>query len=296
VGGVALAGAGVLGHFASGVAARVAATALPAEVEFLWLRSGGCMYQPNPAAGFPVGAVATACWLGDRTAARKAIVFGDSYAGAYDGFWDIVGNKVGLNINSVTTNWCVPTRNDDWTGRGETYWEQCRYNRKYFADNVAKFDVAIVGGNWIDYHAGGRLGSVVDLIQFAASQAKLVIVMAAPTQFDVSPIEVYTKSLLEKRPFDITKLPRSADVPEKAANDFLEAAVRGLPNVMFFDRDSIFTVGGAPSDVTEQNVPFSLEGNHLSKYGSKAAARAFFQSRKYREFAERVRALPPATP
>jgi hypothetical protein len=43
-------------------------------------------------------------------------------------------------------------------------------------------------------------------------------------------------------------------------------------------------------------VPFSLEGNHLSKYGSKAAARAFFQSRKYREFAERVRALPPATP
>jgi hypothetical protein len=42
--------------------------------------------------------------------------------------------------------------------------------------------------------------------------------------------------------------------------------------------------------VTDQNVPFSLEGNHLSKYGSKAAGLAFLRSPKYREFAERAQA------
>jgi len=295
VGAVALSAAGLFGHFMNGRSSRLVATAVPPDVEFLWLRSGGCMYQPHPPTGLSVGAQGTQCWLGDRTAGRKAIVLGDSYAGAYDAFWDIVGKQVGLNINSVTTNWCMPTRNDDWTGRGEIYQEQCRFDRRYFAENVAKFDVAILGGNWMDYLAIGRLAGVLDLIEFAASQAKLVVVMAAPTQWDVSPIEVYTRSLLEKRRFDITALPRSADALEKSANEFLESAVAKYSNVLFFDRDSLFTAAGVPSEVTDQNVPFSLEGNHLSKYGSKAAAIAFFRSRKYKQFAGLVRALGSAS-
>ena len=298
VGSVVLSAFGLVGHFTKGYAGRIPHAGIKPDIEFLWLKSGGCMYQPG--GDLPVGPRGVECWLGDKTPSKEgtktAIVFGDSYAGAYDGFWDVVGKATALRINSVTTNWCMPTRNQVWTGRGDIFLQQCLFDRRFFAENVSKYDVAILGGHWANYAAINKLDGVLDLIDYAASRTKLVVVMAAPKQFDVNPVEDYNKCLLEKKPFDITQVPATIDEGEVQANRLLEDASKRYKNVLFVDRDSMFTADGVPSDVTRDNVPFSLEGNHVSAFGSKAAGMAFLQSQKYKDLVTMLRSTSPSAP
>jgi len=274
---------GVVGHLVNikGHPGKTSVASARPTIEFLWLKTGGCMYQPGD--DLPVGAKGVECWVGDKTSSRTAIMLGDSYAGAYDALWDIVGKKSDLRINSVTTNWCMPTRNEAWMGRGDDHLKQCLFDRRFFADNVSKYDVAILGGNWMAYSTSSAFDGVLDLIDFAAKRTKVVVVMAAPKQFDVSPVEAYDKSLLEKKPFDINAVSTGLDAEEARANRLLEEASKKYENVLYVDRDSLFSIEGVPSDVTRDNVPFSLEGNHISGYGSKAAAASFLESQKYKD-------------
>jgi peptidoglycan/LPS O-acetylase OafA/YrhL len=288
LGSTGLAALGLVGHVTRGYSARFPNASL--KPEFLCLETGGCMYQPG--SDLLVGHRGLECWLGDKTSpsqsTKTGIVLGDSYAGAYDGLWDSVGKSAKLRINSVTTNWCMPTRNDDWYGGGDTFLRQCLLDRRFFAENVSKYDLAILAGNWASYVVVNRFGSVLDLIDFAASRTKLVVLMAAPKQFDVNPVDAYNKALLEKKPFDIRQIPTSADLEEVRANRLLEEASRRYKNVLYIDRESMFNVDGISSDVTRENVPFTLEGAHVSVYGSKAAGAAFVQSSKYRELVTRL--------
>lgn len=292
LGSAGLVAAGLVGVLTKGYSGRIPSASInrSPDIEFLWVKTGGCMYQPG--GDLPVGHRGVECWLGDKTASqtgtktgtKTAIIFGDSYAGAYDGLWDVVGKKTALRINSVTTNWCMPTRTKDWTGHGDTYLQQCLFNRRFFVENIAKYDVVILGGNWMVYSEINRFDAVLDLIDFAASRTKLVVVMAAPKQFDVNPVDAYNKCVLEKRPFDITQMAAAVDVEEARANHLLEEASKKYKNVLYIDRDSMFNVDGVPSDVTKDNMPFSLEGNHISASGSRAAGACFLQSQKYRDF------------
>jgi peptidoglycan/LPS O-acetylase OafA/YrhL len=290
LGSTVLVASGLVGHFTRGNSGRIADATFQPDIEFLCRETGGCMYQP--AGDLPVGQRGLDCWLGDKTSPKEVtktgIVLGDSYGASYDGVWDAVGKSAKLRINSVTTNWCMPTRNDDWVGGGNKFLQQCLLDRRYFAENVSKYDVAILGGNWADYLASNRLGSVLDLIAFAASRTKLVVVMAAPKQFDVNPVEAYHKALLAKKPFDIRQIPVTVDAGEARANRLLEEASRRYKNVLYIDRESMFNVDGIPSDVTRDNVPFTLEGAHVSVYGSKAAGAAFVKSKKYQELVTRL--------
>lgn len=130
---------------------------------------------------------------------------------------------------------------------------------------------------------------VLDLIDFASSRNKLVILMPSPKQFDVDVMAFHMKSLLYKSSFDINKVSTTKDIKSIEANVLLEKFSRKYKNVLYIDRDALFAVNGLPSNVTKENIPFSLDGSHISVRGSKFAALAFLESKKYREFKNMLR-------
>jgi len=252
--------------------------------------NGWCFYTVDSESSLELGANGTGCWLGSKTSARKGVLFGDSFAGQYEPFWDAVGRDAGVALNAITTNWCYPGVTEEFPGPlSSRARQQCIYNRKYLQDNFSRYDFVVLGGHWGNVLSHNKLADVVDLIGLAASKSKFVVVMASPKQFDADVMALYRKSILYGAVFDISKVGTLSDKQTIEANRLLEDASKKYGNVIYVDRESIFNLDGRASDLMEGNIPFNLEGVHISIRGSKAAASNFLHSQKYEDFRQMLR-------
>lgn len=255
--------------------------------------NGWCFYSVESIETLPIGPRGQACHLGDFKGRRNALLIGDSFAGHYGPFWDDVGKRASLNIHSVSSDWCFPSTTDEFTGpktgRGYT---QCLKNREFLRTNADRYDVVIFGGSWGVIDTQNKLEGVFRAIADAAGKAPLVVVMPAPTNFDVNIADRYARTMLFDLPFDISRFSKERDKASRVANQKLERLASRYPNVMFLARASLFNIDGKPSDVTTENIPFGLDtSGHLSIYGSRQSAIAFMGTPAYRTFRSRVREL-----
>ena len=240
----------------------------------------------------PVGEEGLDCRLGSADGPLEALLFGDSFAGHYGPFWDDLGKEHAISVNSVSTNWCYPSLERDFTGdtNGPSY-QQCLINRKYLATEADEYDLVILAGQWGAVHERENMRYVLKAADYLADRTGLLILMAAPTTFDVSVAEMYKRSLRFGGEFDITRFGKKRDVPAREANRLLADYASRRPDVMFIDRHSMFHVDGIRSDVTAENVPFGLDpSGHISLYGSRMAARAFRESGVYQAFLKGIHA------
>lgn len=237
----------------------------------------------------PVGRRGLRCRLGDTASPRRMLLFGDSFAGHYEPFWDAIGKAWSLNITSITTNWCYPSLGDGWTGRPGRSRQQCQLTREYFRQHVDNYDYVVLSGSWGKIHAADQLDDVVEAAEEAARHAELVVLMAAPPAFDVNVQNMYLSSLLHDLEFDISRYGKTSDADSRQANQRLEAFAEQREKVVFIDRDAMLHVDGKRSDVTAENVPFNLdEHGHLSLYGSQKAYEAFRESAAYDRLRQRL--------
>lgn len=252
--------------------------------------NGWCFHNVADGSRNEVGEEGLRCHLGAQDGRLDALLFGDSFAGHYGPFWDELGRENGLRINAVASNWCYPSVDEDFTGHtsGPEY-QQCLINRDFLEAEIGHYDLVIYAGQWGAVHRKQQMDGVERAIELASQRSGLVVLMAAPTNYDVSVKDMYERSLMFGRPFDITRFNKSRDVQVRAANEYLKAIAGRYSNVMFFDRESMFQVNGVPSDVTAENVPFGLDqSGHISIYGSRKAAEAFRETALYQEFIERA--------
>jgi peptidoglycan/LPS O-acetylase OafA/YrhL len=287
---------GLAGHFNKGFPSRMPASTEIADIALPTVDNGWCFYSIDTISRLDYGEHGLACWLGDKNSARKSILVGDSYAAQYEPFWDDIGARNHMAINAVTTNWCYPSINDEFTGpQSSRAFKQCLYDRKYVRENLSRYDIAIFGGCWQAVLAQEKMDGVLRLIELAATQNHLVVVMASPTQFDVNVMDMYKKTLLHGAVFDITKVPARGDAMARKANGMLEALARRYDNVVYIDRNSLFAGKGLQRDMTRNGVPFALDSGHISIHGSKSAAENFLNSGEYPVFQALVRKDSPLT-
>ncbi|RYD54554.1 MAG: acyltransferase [Sphingobacteriales bacterium] len=244
--------------------------------------NGWCFYGVDSSKDLTVGDKGLKCILGKKGASQKGILFGDSYAGHNAPFWDVVGKDLSIEINSVSTNWCFPSFQKDFTGpTSSRAYQQCLINRSYLLENLEQYEVVIFAGSWGSVYEQEKMRGLLEAIALTASRSKFVIVMAAPTAFDVNVKYRYERSLLWGNKFDISNLSKDRDTLVRSANEKLREASEQYDNVIYLSRNSLFNVNGKPSDVTEENIPYSLDGGHISVYGSLMSASAFKNSSSF---------------
>jgi peptidoglycan/LPS O-acetylase OafA/YrhL len=281
---------GFAGSQTDGFPDRMPQTLNVAGVTLPKIDNGWCFYSIDSISYLTHGAKALDCWLGDTTSAFHGVLFGDSFAGQYEPFWDALGKDARWRMHSITTNWCHPSNNEDFVGTPSSRAKaQCMFNRQYLLNHLHRYSLVVLAADWGNVHNQGRIEGAVALAKLAAVHAKLVVLMPSPKQFDVDVMALHRKSLLYGQNFDISKVHHQDDAATVLANAQLQALAQQHSNMVFITRDRLFAVDGQPSDVMKDKVPFSLDGRHISLRGAQEAAAQFLQSETYANIKQRLR-------
>lgn len=287
---------GVYGHVRGGFPQRLQKIEHSGEFKLAAVNNGWCFYSVDTIRSLPIGPEGVKCRLGDKSGKSdvSGVLFGDSFAGQYEPFWDAVGARAGVGVSAITTNWCYPGFSQGFTGpKGSNAYKQCLYNREYVNKHLAAYDFVVLAGHWAQIAEQGLLQDVIDGMDEIAATGKLVIVMPSPKLYDLNPLSAYKKSLMFEQPFSMATISIHRDDDARRANAILRNAAAKRDNIVYIDRSDLFTVDGRMSDLDSKGIPFSLDGGHISIYGAKASAESFLHTAKYRNIVERVAGREP---
>lgn len=245
--------------------------------------NGYCFYDFNGGVELEVSRDAMGCKLGARNLPAKVLLFGDSYAGHYEPFWDELGKLHGISIHAISTNWCTPISGDHFDGPiSHPAYQQCRLHRQALAESARDYDLVIFAGQWSSGLRGGYLDDMMSTIRRTAGTVPTVIVKPPPTRYDTNVLKRFQRNLFHDVPFDMQKFSKAADEHEQDAYGRLRKGAEDVGNVIFVNREQLF----APSDTYEKlgrAVPYSLDGMHITLEGSLIAAQNFQNTDLYRQ-------------
>lgn len=236
--------------------------------------NGWCFYSVDSDPTLTIGESGHHCKIGAQSSVKyNAILFGDSFAGMYEPFWDKLGKKYNLNINSVTTNWCYPSFTNNFYWPNETVArDQCMSNRAYVKKNVNNVDLVILSAVWSDLPEKNFM-EVFGLISTLLENKRLkIVVMAQPAQFSRASVmrTVYLQGKLEYS---------SSENKALKANTILQAFADKNSRVLFIDRNMLFSPStNSIEGYDKKGLPYSFDGGHISIYGGNQAADNFLNS------------------
>lgn len=247
--------------------------------------NGWCFYSVNSLSSLELGAAGQSCYLGDKGGRISALLIGDSFAGQYEPFWDVVGKNLGMRIHSVTTNWCFPSLTDAFPGpAGGRADVQCQSNRDFLKSHSEEFDVIILGGQWISVVKNDWLDQVSPVLaMLAQNTGQIQIVMPSPPQ--TAPQSVEAAAYGVGQPLDVRS---RRELQAQAVNQDIADIVASFPSARMLPRTVMFSNGKIPSQYTSEGRPFSLDGAHISIYGAQNAAAIFLNSGVPRTLIETV--------
>ena len=242
--------------------------------------NGWCFYNIKDDHDLKVGNEGLKCYIGaNKKAGKSALLFGDSFAGHNIPFWDSLGKKVNLNIHTISTNWCYPSINKEFTGNKlSTAYQQCLINRNYLAKNLENYDVLIFAGRWSDIVNQNQQYGFSDLLELAEQHHKKVIVMSEPYAFDQKISSLYERALWLNLNFNLNQYMNNPKAAQQIhATKEINQIVSKHSNTLLLTRNDLFR----SDQMATLNTPYSLDGRHMSIVGSLASEEYFEQQPKF---------------
>jgi len=233
--------------------------------------NGWCFYSIDTDTNLEVGANGHTCLVGSKDGLYKGVLFGDSYAGMYEPFWHKIGSESAMSLTSITTNWCYPSFTDSFWWPNETRaYDQCLLNRNYVKETLVDNDFIILSAVWGTLPET-NFDEVIDLIRSLSEHTSLkIIIMPQPPALTRSSVmrAAYTQGgRLEYSTgeFSVSKI-----------NQTLRNLANESDNILFIERSMLFKHSSKAEGIyTKQALPYSLDGGHISIYGSQEAADNF---------------------
>ncbi|WP_201615703.1 acyltransferase family protein [Psychrobacter urativorans] len=244
-------------------------------------RSNGYCFYSSDDPDFEVSqSKGVECYLGDKQEKPTTLLFGDSYAGHNEPFFDEVFKANGASFQSITTNWCIPSFSERYTGvKTNSAYDQCLLNRRYLENNMDDYKNIIFAGSWDTPLILGQLEDFKQVVDKAANLDKNIFIMAAPYRYQKNLLAELKKSIYFGLPFNIDAIDGKDTVVAKA-NRELKALAEKYSNVYYIDRSLLYEESNT-FDVGEVTVPYSLDGGHISILGSKYSAKHFINHPDY---------------
>ena len=240
--------------------------------------NGYCFYHFNEGKKLTISEQGTQCLLGNKTSVPTGLVYGDSFAGQYEPFWDNTFTELGLTVNAVTTNWCFPSLQDSFTGPlNHPAYQQCLINRKFVKNKIQNYHFIILGGKWDSVMTQDYLNETFDFIDFARANGVTVYIMASPTNYDTDILKRFHTALYNDQVFQPHAFPKQKDDVTKAANTRLANYAQKHAGVTFISREHLFNSNDLYS-MAGVDTPYSLDGMHISLEGSIQSGIKFRQS------------------
>lgn len=241
--------------------------------------NGYCFYSFNDSQSLKVDRRAgTQCYLGDANKKAETLIFGDSFAGQFDPLWKNFAQKYNINLQSVSTNWCFPSFNDDYTGsKAHAAFKQCLENRRFLKDAIQnkKYKYLILASDWNAIYQQGYINDVKSVIDFALTNNIKIIIISAPVLYRKNPLNKFQRYILDGGDLNINDL----KLPEHG-NNYVRQYLIDDPNIFYINQDDMFNSNGLFVK-DGYLVPYSLDGMHISLVGATEAYKHFSQSKDY---------------
>ncbi len=242
--------------------------------------NGYCFYSSHEETFEVSESKGVECYLGDKEFKANTLLFGDSYAGHNEPFFDEVFKANKSSFQSVVTNWCTPSLSDDFAGpKTNPAYEQCMLNRKYLIENLGNYKNIIFSGMWTSIKTDKQINDMEKIISGASEQGANIIIMAAPKSYATNPLESFKKSIYLDIPTVIDDND-SNDLAMREANMKMEKIANKYDNVHFIDRTYLYDKSNN-FKIDGLTVPYSYDGGHLSILGSKYSAKHFMAHSEY---------------
>lgn len=245
------------------------------------LRSNGyCFYSLSRKDMSKVGEAGVNCKLGATDQKPTTLLFGDSYAGHNEPFFDEIFKSKKASFQSIVTNYCTPSLTDRYVGSLKSpAYKQCLFNRRYLKNNMQNYKNIIFSGSWNRALAKGQIEDVAAVINMASESGINVFIMAAPYAYKSNPLNAFYKSIYFNTPLDMSEL-RGDDGITNEANAYLKSISKKYKNVHFIDRELLYD-SSHTFEFDGMTIPYYLDGEHLSLLGSKNSAKHFMQHPDY---------------
>ena len=242
--------------------------------------NGYCFYSSHKPY-FDIGAdAALNCYLGQSEKAPSTLLFGDSFAGHNEPFFDDVFKINKQSLKVITTNWCIASFADNFTGpKSNPAYKQCLLNRRYLKNNLHKYKNIILSGAWGSALSNGHLDEVKVVIEHATKLGLIVFIMAEPTKYDKRIMSKISRLIYFNRPFDLSEVSKDKTVNTKA-NSFLQSVSNQHDNVHIISRNILYSKDDK-FEIAGFELPYSLDGDHISIAASKSSAKNFIDHDKY---------------
>lgn len=222
----------------------------------------------------------TNCYLGIKGKPTSTLLFGDSYAGHNEPFFDEIFKANNASFQSIVTNWCMPSLTENFTGpKTHLGYKQCLLNRGYLKENLNKYKNIIFAGAWGEALEKKQFNDVESIIERSAKLGINIFIMAAPHKYKKNPLDSFYRSIYFDFPFNIDEI-EDNDILMNKGNELLEKLSYQYFNVHFINRELLYEKG----NVFTKNgisVPYSLDGAHISMLGSKSSAGYFMKRNEY---------------
>ncbi|OLF36147.1 acyltransferase family protein [Psychrobacter sp. Cmf 22.2] len=278
---------GVLGSFVfvdKGVEERFSLNASDKSIidglKIPYRNNGYCFYSSHDPSFEVSQSKGIDCYLGNKEKNAKTLLFGDSFAGHNEPFFDEVFKANDASFQSIVTNWCVPSLTENFIGsKTNKAYEQCLLNRKYLKENMQNYENLIFAGSWGNALEFEQFKDVEKLIDEAAKLDVNIFLMAAPYDYKKNPLQGFYKSIYFDQPFDIDAFDGNDTFVSKA-NMRLNNLSQKHDNVYYIDRTMLYENNNT-FDVNGTNVPYTFDGDHISVIGSKYSAKHFMNHSNY---------------
>lgn len=282
-GSASIAGLGLWGVQTQGFVSRGPQALRSMDMTFPKIDNGWCFYSVDSIFTLPQGPQGLSCWLGERNATRKVLLFGDSYAATYEPMWKRIAQDRGLGVHVVNTNWCHPSLGREYAGPASSRANaQCQLHRAYLNEHLGEYDLVVIAGAWGSIIDGESLKGVMKWLDASVRRANKLLILPVPEQYDANVTQLYRKSLLLGEALDWTALSRSKEPAALQANQQLAQWSKAHDNTLFLERSQLFDLDGRASVLDAKGQPLSLDGGHLSVGAAELAARNFMASPAYR--------------
>lgn len=220
------------------------------------------------------------CYLGDTSSKSSTLLFGDSYAGHNEPFFDEIFKKNNKSFQSIATNWCIASFTDNFTGpKTHNAYKQCLINRNYLKKNLKNYKNVIFAGSWDGALSRNQLDDFKLVVDEASNMGVNVFIMAAPHRYERSIMKEFYRSIYSNSTFNINKV-NDNDHEMKIANSQLKDLSKKYDNVHFIDRKELYNDSNT-FRINKLEVPYSFDGGHISIIGSKYSALHFMNSENY---------------
>ncbi|MFT5117312.1 MAG: peptidoglycan/LPS O-acetylase OafA/YrhL [Kiritimatiellia bacterium] len=251
--------------------------------------NGWCFYSVDTNTSLRLGENGFHCPLGTSEKEPKVLLFGDSYAGMYEPFWDTVGKKLSLGINSITTNWCYPSFTENfWWHIPTPALDQCMMNRKFVSASLSDYEVVVISALWVTLEEKELMGEVLDFVSKLTNEYNLkVIIMAQPPALTRTSVmdSVYKNGDL---------VYAKGDASAQRVNTTFSRMAESNSKLLFIDRESLFATASNDGQqlLSKDGIPYSLDGGHISIYGSLQAGDNYIQGAAFDKLKRFVKSKP----